>query len=116
MTVNTGEVIMNGCQWAEWAPFSVCSKTCGGGRKVMEIMIVVETLFIMMMMVTLVIASNQSSISQHAHRNGGHVMTISLMPISNIFVISFIPLCNDNVCNIIYADPDKGETSWYGDM
>ena len=26
---------MNGCQWAEWAPFSVCSKTCGGGRKVM---------------------------------------------------------------------------------
>ena len=31
---DTGEVIMNGCQWAEWAPFSVCSKTCGGGRKV----------------------------------------------------------------------------------
>jgi len=30
---DVGEVIMNGCQWAEWAPFSVCSKTCGGGRK-----------------------------------------------------------------------------------
>ena len=34
-TSSPGEVIMNGCQWAEWAPFSVCSKTCGGGRKVM---------------------------------------------------------------------------------
>ena len=63
---------MNGCQWAEWAPFSVCSKTCGGGRKVMVIMIMVEIMFIIiMMMVTLMIASNQSSISQHAHRNGG---------------------------------------------
>merc|ERR1711971_1102023 len=30
---DVGEVIMNGCQWVEWAPFSVCSKTCGGGRK-----------------------------------------------------------------------------------
>ena len=23
---NTGEIQMNGCQWAEWAPWSVCSK------------------------------------------------------------------------------------------
>lgn len=31
---DVGEVIMNGCTWAEWAPYTVCSKTCGGGRKV----------------------------------------------------------------------------------
>ena len=56
---------------------------------------------------------------------------ISFMPICNIYIVSFfiqwqcvqyhlcqlyLFLCNDNICNIIYTDPDEGETSWYGDM
>ena len=67
---DTGEVIMNGCQWAEWAPFSVCSKTCGGGRKViivyydddassMVMMVMIMTMILMMlMMVTMTSQSN----------------------------------------------------------
>merc|ERR1719499_2119369 len=31
---NAGEVILNGCAWAEWAPWTMCSKTCGGGTKI----------------------------------------------------------------------------------